>query len=167
MDGGGLHGAAGRVDGRLLDRPSKGLPGGRQDRLRYDRQPQEAVGAGGVGRCPSNCPHPPILPMKTRVPKSYREMPGQRIGADLHAFSSESFAPSGRLQLAISCIFRQFVAPKFQTSGYRHRFATPDPPKAVARIRYQLQKRPPFGVAVRLPCVDRLMDYSSDLRRKP
>ena len=58
MDGGGLHGAAGRVDGRLLDRPSKGLPGGRQDRLRYDRQPQEAVGAGGVGRCPSNCPHP-------------------------------------------------------------------------------------------------------------
>lgn len=105
--------------------------------------------------------------MKTRVPKSYREMPGQRIGADLHAFSSESFAPSGRLQLAISCIFRQFVAPKFQTSGYRHRFATPDPPKAVARIRYQLQKRPPFGVAARLPCVDRLMDYSSDLRRKP
>ncbi len=60
MDGGGLHGAAGRVDGRLLDRPSKGLPGGRQDRLRYDRQPQEAVGAGGVGRCPSNCPHPPL-----------------------------------------------------------------------------------------------------------
>ena len=32
--------------------------GGRH-RLRYDRQPQEAVGAGGVGRCPSNCPHPP------------------------------------------------------------------------------------------------------------
>ena len=31
--------------------------------------------------------------------------------------------------------FRQFVAPEFQTSGYRHRFATPDPPKAVARIR--------------------------------
>ncbi len=62
MDGGGLHGAAGRVDGRLLDRPSKGLPGGRQDRLRYDRQPQEAVGAGGVGRCPSNCPHPPDAP---------------------------------------------------------------------------------------------------------
>ena len=95
----------------------------------------------------------PIPPMKTRVPKSYREMPGQRIGADLQAFSSESFAPSGRLQLAISCIFRQFVAPKFQTSGYRHRFATPDPPKAVARIRYQLLKRPPFGVAARLPWV--------------
>ncbi len=50
---------AAELDGRLLDRPSKGLPGGRQDRLRYDRQPQEAVGAGGVGRCPSNCPHPP------------------------------------------------------------------------------------------------------------
>ena len=49
--------------------------------------------------------------------------------------------------------FRQFVAPEFQTSGYRHRFATPDPPKAVARIRYQLLKRPPFGVAARLPWV--------------
>ena len=53
----------------------------------------------------------PIPPMKTRVPKSYREMPGQRIGADLHAFSSESFAPPGRLQLAISCIFQAVRRP--------------------------------------------------------
>ena len=54
----------------------------------------------------------PIPPMKTRVPKSYREMPGQRIGADLHAFSSESFAPPGRLQLAICCNFRAARRPK-------------------------------------------------------
>ena len=77
----------------------------------------------------------PIPPMKTRVPKSYREMPGQRIGADLHAFSSESFAPPGRLQLAISCIFQAVRRPGVPNLRISTPVATPDPPKAVARIR--------------------------------